>query len=298
MSPDFSYFVFQTTAFRFSHTLLGIPFFCVPTSLAVLWLFHSFLKYPLLSLLPEAHHKRLFAVAQGFRFGPLPHFAVLVFSITVGALTHLGWDAFTHEGEWGTRYLAFLRQPVWQSGTSDPLKFCDVLQHASTILGLVYLVFWCRHWLRQKPATAPDSTTRLPVHLSAKGRKQMFWTFVITALVLAIAFNYNTKLLLYSYASFQAFLRLTVLLGVPILLAQLCLYSVIWHLIASRQFSYEGESYSDETSATREPRRELKRSSGEYSMRFSGDEQAPAAETQHLSNEQRPSVEYSMRSPH
>jgi hypothetical protein len=68
ISPDFSYFVFQTTAFRFSH-ILGIAFFCIPINLAVRWLFHSLLKYPLLSLLPEAHHKRLIPVVGAFTLG-------------------------------------------------------------------------------------------------------------------------------------------------------------------------------------------------------------------------------------
>jgi hypothetical protein len=310
MSPDFSYFVFQTTAFRFSHTLPGIFFFCVPISLALLWLFHSLLKYPLLSLLPEAHCKRLIPVAQGFRFGPLPHFAVLAFSIALGALTHLVWDAFTHEGEWGTMYLAFLRKPIWQSGVPDPFKFCDLLQHASTIWGTAFLIFWYRRWLHQQPATVPsstiaDSTTQIPVQLSAKGRKQLLCTFVAITLILAIAFNYNTKLLFHSYADLQAFLRVTVLLAVPLLLAQLCLYSLMWHLIAARQFTCNGQSGSGEAAAdqtgagrmTKKPRDGTQHSTGEYSMRFADGTHTQPAEMKRPSGEQRSAGEYSMRGP-
>lgn len=80
--------------------------------------------------------------------------------------------------------------------------------------------------------------------------------------MLAVTFNYNTKLILHSYASFQAFLHLAALLGMPLLLALLCLYSIIWHLIAARQ-----SSPSDETSTIREPKGETQRPSSEYSMR-------------------------------
>jgi hypothetical protein len=292
MSPDFGYFIFQTTTFRFGHTLPGVLLFCVPVSLAMLWLLHSVLKYPLISLLPEAHRKRLLTATRAFRFGPLSRFIVIVLSIVLGAVTHLVWDAFTHEEEWGAQYLAFLRQPIWQSAAPDPLKLCDVLQHASTILGTVFLVFWYLRWLRQRPAIVPDSTTKLPVQLSVKAQKQLLLTFAVATPILAVAFNYNTKLLFHSYGSFQTFLRLTVLLSVPLLLMQLCLYSVIWHLIASQQFSYNGE-----TSVPRASGSKPGGSSGEYALRFSGDTQSPLADAQHPLTQQRSSGEYSIKGP-
>jgi hypothetical protein len=334
MSPDIGYFIFQTTDFRFGHTLLGILFFCVPISLAALWLFHSFLKYPLISLLPEAHRKHLLPVARRFRFGPLPHFAIIVLSIVVGALTHIVWDAVTHEGELGARNFAFLRRPIWNSAASDPLKLCDVLQHASTFLGAVLLVLWYFRWLRQQSlidaerrAAQSSGTAQPNVYLSARARQQLLLTMAIATPVLAIMFNYSTKLLLHSSAHLAAFLRLTVLLGVPLLLLQLCLYSLIWHLIASRQFTYSGQASSEkapgaknsgagtsggtlDAQSTRESTGKVQPSSGEYAMRFVGDMQHQTAAMkrrlaqthdplgeQHPSGEERPSGEYSMRGP-
>jgi hypothetical protein len=170
---------------------------------------------------------------------------------------------------------------------------------------MVFLVFWYLRWLRQPETprghtsqgstrqdgtshgkTSQDATTQMPVRLSPKARKQLLLSFVLTTLVLAIALNYNTKLLLHSYASFQAFLRLTVLLSGPLLLAQMCLYSLVWHLIASRQFSYNGEP-----STAKVPKSEPQPSSGEYSLRFSGDMQEPVIK------QPRPSGEYSIRGP-
>jgi hypothetical protein len=282
----------------------------------VLWLFHGFLKYPLLSLLPEAHRKRLMPVAREFRFGPLPHFGIIVISIVMGALTHLVWDAITHEGVWsgwGAQYLSFLRRPIWQSGAPDPLKLYDVLQHASTVLGAAFLVFWYLRWVRQKPVTDFKKTTarasansrigiatqgdtpRLAAHLSDKARKQLLLAFIVITPVFSVAFNYNTKALLDSYASFQAFLRLTVLLSVPLLLLQLCVYSVIWHLVASRQFTSSEKVTSraatnPETSSaqmdvgrredgesTTEHTEKSQRVSGEYSLRFAGNVERTAA---------------------
>jgi hypothetical protein len=48
-------------------------------------------------------------------------------SLMVGALTHLGWDALAHPYEW---------------------QEINVLQHASTVLGTGFIVWWCTGSLR------------------------------------------------------------------------------------------------------------------------------------------------------
>ena len=70
MAPDFPYFFPLPISSYFSHSILGIGLVNVPLGLILLWLFHRILKYPLLLLLPLSHQKRLWLVAQGFRFGP------------------------------------------------------------------------------------------------------------------------------------------------------------------------------------------------------------------------------------
>jgi len=55
------------------------------------------------------------------RLPKAPWHAVLV-SLLVGALTHLGWDALAHSYAW---------------------QGINVLQHASTVLGTAFIVWWC-----------------------------------------------------------------------------------------------------------------------------------------------------------
>jgi hypothetical protein len=228
---------------------------------------------------------------------------MIVLSIVIGALTHLGWDAVTHEGEWGGHYMAFLRRPVWETGRPDPLKPVDVLQHTSTILGMAFLIFWYLRWLRQQPqivpGTAPDSTSALPIQLSPKALWQLLALCAFTTLALSVMFNDNTLILLQSYDKFQAFLRQMVLMGVPLIFVQVCLYSLIWHLIASRQLTFANRTSSEQLPRqTTDKRQPL---SGEYSMRF-GDKQDSAQaqrspNAQHPPGDQRSSGEYSMRGP-
>src|SRR5688500_15267572 len=55
------------------------------------------------------------------RLPKAPWHAVLV-SLLVGALTHLGWDALAHSYAW---------------------QGINVLQHARTVLGTAFIVWWC-----------------------------------------------------------------------------------------------------------------------------------------------------------
>jgi hypothetical protein len=64
------------------------------------------------------------------------------FSLVVGAITHLVWDAFTHEETWAAQSLSFLRAPVWESGRPDPLQICDLLQFASSLFGFIFILHW------------------------------------------------------------------------------------------------------------------------------------------------------------
>lgn len=60
------------------------------------------------------------------RLPKAPWHAVLV-SLLVGALTHLGWDALAHSYAW---------------------QGINVLQHASTVLGTAFIVWWCYRSVR------------------------------------------------------------------------------------------------------------------------------------------------------
>src|SRR5208282_3822629 len=94
MAPDFEYFLRLSPQGRYFHSLPGLIIYTLPVALAVLWLFHRSVKFAVLRLLPNRIRMRLSCTE--FSFGNSRRFALLVLSVSVGALTHVIWDSFTH----------------------------------------------------------------------------------------------------------------------------------------------------------------------------------------------------------
>ena len=122
MVPDAWYFV-PLLAREDSHSAGGLLWFCVPAGLLAYLAFHLLLKQPLLALLPD----RLAAKLAQFASPRLPKAAwrAVALSLLVGACTHLAWDALAHTSR--------------------------VLQHGSTLLGTLFLVWWIWRRLPSAP---------------------------------------------------------------------------------------------------------------------------------------------------
>ncbi|MBD3241999.1 MAG: DUF4184 family protein [Chitinivibrionales bacterium] len=152
MAPDFEFFLRLSDKRVGAHTLPGLFLFCVPVGLAALLLFHKLLKYPLLSLLPHSHQKRLYRPAQSFRFFPLRRFVLVVAGLLVGTASHLLWDSWTHHDGWFVLLLPALRKAVLTVG-SGTLRVYDVLQHVSSAGGILLLALAYHSWYRRAAAT-------------------------------------------------------------------------------------------------------------------------------------------------
>lgn len=72
--------------------------------------------------------------------------ALVAASLTLGVLSHIAWDAFTHEGRWGVGLLPLLAER-W-----GPLHGYRWFQYASSVLGLLGLGFAAVVWLRRRRA--------------------------------------------------------------------------------------------------------------------------------------------------
>ena len=147
LAPDIGYFLTFSSRHGESHSLEGLFFICLPAGLLMLLLFHKFLKQPLLALLPVSHQLRLYPYAQDFRFGPASRFVLILVSILIGSVTHLFWDSFTHDNGWVVSQLPELSAPILEiHGALIPVY--KLLQHGSTLLGLIVLtvayIFWFR----------------------------------------------------------------------------------------------------------------------------------------------------------
>jgi len=182
MAPDFHYFLILAPIGHFGHTIKGIFVFCLPVGLAVLWVFQTVFKHPLISLAPERHQQRLVSLSAPFRWGPAPRFLLILFSLLIGAVTHIAWDAFTHGRGLMVRNFPDLRSPVFEDfGTERPLY--NVLQHGSSLAGLALLAWWYRRWLERTPpqSVPPD------MRMSARTKAVIVATMGLLAVGLSVA---------------------------------------------------------------------------------------------------------------
>jgi hypothetical protein len=150
LSPDFLYFLVLAPRGGFGHRLPGLFLFCLPASLCVLYVFHRLIKRPAAELLPDYVRLRVEPQLERFTFLPASRLALVVASALLGALTHVGWDAFTHEGGWGVVHFPALGGGVVlpRAGT---VPVYSLLQHASTLLGAAVLTAAATRWLRGRP---------------------------------------------------------------------------------------------------------------------------------------------------
>jgi hypothetical protein len=174
MSPDFLYFINLAPRGQFGHTMAGVFLFCLPLGTLALWLFHTLMKWPLLSLCPQGLQERLMRPAQGFTFRSVSRQLLIILSILIGAGTHLLWDGFTHgagthllwdgfthEYGWAVSRLSFLSWSVIEIDARSIPVF-KLLQHLSTVIGGGVLLYCFLHWMWRAPQEEVRESIRRP----------------------------------------------------------------------------------------------------------------------------------------
>jgi membrane-bound metal-dependent hydrolase YbcI (DUF457 family) len=143
--PDFQYFMYLAPRGRFSHSLLGLIVFCLPIGLLACFAYTRWARRVIVSMLPGGLRSQV--------VGSNPRVLLLTAAILVGAASHSAWDSFTHGSGWAVRHLPSLSAPVRVTTRVDVPSF-KVLQHGSTVIGLIVVFVWGVGWLRQQPVTA------------------------------------------------------------------------------------------------------------------------------------------------
>jgi hypothetical protein len=146
MSPDFAYFLPVVVNRASSHDLEGIFLFCLPVGLALWLLFTRLIERPTIALLPVAWRQR---VPRSDTTLSVRGLALASLAVVLGALTHIGWDAFTHAGTPVTDAFPFFHATVL-TAEGQPVRVYRVLQYLSSVLGLVALAWWAWN-LRHAP---------------------------------------------------------------------------------------------------------------------------------------------------
>jgi hypothetical protein len=159
--PDFPYLLSLSPRMYYGHTFPGMFVLDLPLALLALWLFHAFIKQPMLMFLPEGFRRRLKSSVASFRFWPSERFSLIILSILIGTATHLLWDAFTHDSSWIYHHWAFLRMHV-ELPTGD-MGMSKLLEYASSVFGLAVVAVWIGYWYRTtKPSSNPVAAPEDP----------------------------------------------------------------------------------------------------------------------------------------
>ena len=235
MMPDVMYFLpFIPMHQSYGHTLPGLFFFCLPGGLLLLWLFHSLLKKPLISLFPSSQQEKLLAASDHFHFGPGKRFTEIAASIFVGAVTHVVWDSFTHSNGWGTLTIPVLRTQV----TEIPgfiFMLAEILQFVSSIVGALVLLLAYRHWLRR--AEEPKEQKRVHVPLLIRGLLLLgviagAFAPAAARLLLDPQFWLHSRRRLIGYGAID---------GIKVVCLELLLFSLVWQLVVRSRRSHSPE---------------------------------------------------------
>ncbi len=175
MSPDFHYFLPIDVGRLSTHSAWGLIWFCLPMGVAFYALYHLLIKHPLIGLLPEWISARLDRIAGEPRTLPSARWVDVLGAIAIGALTHITWDAFTHRRGWGTVLFPALQGFVFSIRGLD-FHVYNLLQHVSTVIGLVVIAWCALRWLRQTAASQDERRTRLSARTKA-----LAWLSIVAA---------------------------------------------------------------------------------------------------------------------
>ena len=145
-------------------------------------------------------------------------------ALTIGAFTHQIWDAFTHQGHWGTKLVPALNSAVWIGGFSVPGY--KIFQYGSTLVGLPLLATLTLSSLRSVIPNNKNAAT-----LSPKWKMLAALVLCVIPLVVGV---YATVTQPFSYHALGVTIKLS---GAIILL--LCIaYSAVFQAVTDSEMMH------------------------------------------------------------
>ncbi len=149
MVPDFGLFLPWRPARFETHGLLALLTFCLPVGLLTFWLFQRVIRAPMTELLPDQAYERSRASAGSAEISSVVDWLFAAGAILAGALSHLFWDAFTHEGATGVRMFPAIDDPVVEIA-GHHLVGARLLQDLSSVVGLAVTLAVAAYALRPR----------------------------------------------------------------------------------------------------------------------------------------------------
>lgn len=132
MIPDLPYYIALDWPRDWTHTFASLVWWALPAGWAFFLLYRKLLRAPIAYLLPEPLRTRMSPTPSPAAAG------AVTLSLLLGALSHLLWDALTHES------------PMFFGPPARSLVF-ELLQNGSSVLGLGVLALWLTRLPRHEP---------------------------------------------------------------------------------------------------------------------------------------------------
>jgi hypothetical protein len=180
MVPDFSLFLPWRLDRVETHSAAALLTWSLPVGIGTYWVFQYWIKRPVREVLPAGAYARSWPYAAVADIRRLAQWLVAGAAILVGAVTHLIWDGFTHEGARGVRMIPAIDEFA-MSLAGRHLAGPRFLQDFSSLVGLAIVVWLLVRALRGPPGTAVVA----PRALSARQRH----AWVIAYVIIAVAFG-------------------------------------------------------------------------------------------------------------
>jgi Domain of unknown function (DUF4184) len=180
MVPDFGFLMPWRPARIETHSAISLLTFCLPVGLATFWVFQQLIKRSVVAVLPDATYARWHGFAAPADIGSLKQWVLGAAGVLVGAVTHLVWDGFTHEGARGVRMIPALDDPIVDIA-GHRLGGARLLQDVSSLVGLVIVLAILAYGLRRG-----RRTDTLPVRSLRPGERYV-WIFLYAATSASLA---------------------------------------------------------------------------------------------------------------
>jgi hypothetical protein len=202
MVPDFGWFMPWRPARFETHSADALLTFCLPVGLAAYWLFQLVIRGPLIELLPAGAYVRWRGSSAPADYRSLKQWILVTCAVLGGAITHLVWDAFTHEGARGLRLFPGLEDSAVEIN-GHRIAGPHLLQDANSLIGLIIVIAILLYSLRPgMPEDRPGPPRRLKraeraiwigvFALIAAGLSSLFFVFRHHALIAGVVVPYSS----------------------------------------------------------------------------------------------------------
>lgn len=138
--PDFEYFIRMRIYSVYSHTWVGSIYFNLPLAVVLSFIFHLIIRDELIDNLPLLFRQRLveFKKLAWVAYFKEKYFIIII-SISIGIVSHLLWDSFTHKQGYFVEQLPLLSGTMTLYSLHIPLY--KILQHSSSLIGGLVIMY-------------------------------------------------------------------------------------------------------------------------------------------------------------